>query len=467
MRNTLLLGVVGLYTVACATATPAPSAAPLPRASMPAQLAAAPRVTAQIDADEFRKELEEAYTHILSRTDVKAPPVDAPIVDIEAAASIDIPQHRTIDSAVRLFSVDMKDSIQASLLRSAQYKNLIDKALTEQKLPKGLAYLPVIESAYLTKLTSRVGAHGIWQFMPDTAREYGLRVDWWVDERADPERSTRAAAKYLNDLHRMFGDWSLALAAYNCGPGRVKRTLADAGATTFWELLDAGLLPKETRGYVPTFYAALLIASEPENYGFELGTPADLQEKHVEVAGPVSLDYIAEVTGVDEDRLKELNPQLRRGVVPPGRASVRVPAKVASTLEARADSLRDEDAYVKFCAFRLREGDSLKRLARAIGTKPETILAMNGLDENDRLRSGTSLYLPVRARELGTLLAHSTNADYFYAVRKGDTLYSIAKKNRLSVAELRELNDLAKSATLKPGQKLRVGAPRQMTAGGM
>lgn len=460
-NNTWMLAVVGLHAVACATATPAPNVTPAP------QLAARPALSAQIDADEFRKELEAAYTHILSRADVTTPPADAPVVDIEAAASIDIPQHRTIDSAVRLFSVDMKDSIQASLLRSAYYKNLIDKALAEQKLPKGLAYLPVIESAYLTKLTSRVGAHGIWQFMPETAREYGLRVDWWVDERADPERSTRAAAKYLKDLHRMFDDWSLALAAYNCGPGRVKRTLQDAGASTFWELLDQGLLPKETRGYVPTFYAALAIATDPDAYGFELGTPIDIQEKHVEVAGPVSLDYIAEVTGVDEDRLKELNPQLRRGVVPPGRASVRVPAKVANTLEARADSLRDEDAYVKYCAFRLREGDSLKRIARAIGTKPETILAMNGLDENDRIRTGTQLVLPVRARELGTLLAHSNNAEYYYAVRKGDTLYSIARKNGLSVAELRELNDLSKNAKLRIGQKLRIEGARTMTAGGM
>jgi membrane-bound lytic murein transglycosylase D len=461
MRNTLLLAVVGLYAVACATATPAPK-------SMPAvQIAAKPSVSAQIDADEFRRELESAYTHILSRVDVKTPPPAAPVVDIEAAASIEIPQHRTIDSAVRLFSVDMKDSIQASLLRSAYYKNLIDKALAEQKLPKGLAYLPVIESAYLTKLTSRVGAHGIWQFMPETAREYGLRVDWWVDERADPERSTRAAAKYLKDLHRMFDDWSLALAAYNCGPGRVKRTLQDAGASSFWELLEQGLLPKETRGYVPTFYAALLIASDPETYGFELGAPVDMQEKHVEIAGPVSLDYIAEVTGVDEDRLKELNPHLRRGVVPPGRAAIRVPAKVATVLEARADTLREEDAYVKYCAFRLREGDTLKRIARAIGTKPETILAMNGLDANDRIRTGAQLYLPVRARELGTLLAHSNNSDYYYAVRKGDTLYSIAKKNGLTVAELRELNDLSKNAKLKIGQKLRIEGARTMTAGGM
>jgi membrane-bound lytic murein transglycosylase D len=181
----------------------------------------------------------------------------------------------------------------------------------------------------------------------------------------------------------------------------------------------------------------------------------------------VSLAYIAEAIGVDRDVLEQLNPSLRRGVVPPGRASVRVPANVAETLAARADELRHEDAYMKFCSFTLREGDTLKRIARAIGTKPETILAMNNLDENDRIRKGDSIYLPVRARELGALLAHSNDATYFHTVRKGDTLYSIAKENGLTVAELRELNDLGKNAKLRNGQKLRVAAPRTATAGGM
>ncbi|HEV7764776.1 MAG TPA: transglycosylase SLT domain-containing protein [Thermoanaerobaculia bacterium] len=462
MRKTLLVGVVALYGVACASSSPAPIAAP---PAAPA-VAAVPRT---IDAATFRKELESVYTQILSRTTVEEgkPLPEIEVVDVEAAASIPIPEHRTINSAVRLFSVDMKNSIQTSLIRSARYKKLIDQALDEHKLPKGLAYLPVIESAYMPTLTSRAGAHGIWQFMPETAREYGLRVDWWMDERADPEHSTRAAAKYLRDLHRMFGDWSLALAAYNCGPGRVSRTLKQNGLTSFWDLLDNGLLPKETRGYVPTFYATLLIASDPEAYGFTLGDTIDHDDKWVEVRGPVSLAYIAEAIDMDEGVLKELNPGLRRGVVPPGKASVRVPAKKADVLLARANTLRDDDAYVKFCSFQLRKGDTIQRLARAVGTKPETILAMNNLREDQRLKTGASIYLPARARELSTLLAHSDDKEVFYAVRKGDTLFSIAKKNGLTVAELRDMNDLGKKATLRKGQKLRISAPRTMTAGGM
>jgi len=458
MRNTLFVTVLALYSVACATSTPPPSPSPIPQSPTPTAHA--------LDIDQFRHDLEEAYTKILAHSDKPAP--ETPVVDIEAAASIPIPQHRTIDSALRLFTVDMKDSIQQSLLRSGRYRELIDKALADQKLPKGLAYLPVIESAYMTTLTSSAGAHGIWQFMPETAREYGLRVDWWVDERADPDRSTRAAAAYLRDLYRMFDDWALALAAYNCGPNRVRRSLDDNGVTTFWELLDLSALPKETRGYVPTFFATLLIASDPDTYGFALGKPEPRpDDKRVEVHGPVSLAYVAEVTGIDQDVLRAMNPALRRGIIPPGRASVRVPAGVAETLTARADTLREDDAYVKVCTYTLKSGDSVKRLARAIGSKPETLLAMNGLGSANEVGRGDTLYLPVRGRELGALLANSNNRQFYYAVKKGDTLYSIAKRHGLTVAELRELNDLSKKASIHVGQKLRVASPRTMTAGGM
>ena len=170
----------------------------------------------------------------------------------------------------------------------------------------------MIESAYVPTLTSRAGAHGIWQFMPETAREYGLRVDWWVDERADPERSTRAAAAYLKDLYRQFNDWPLALAAYNAGPGRIRRAMQSTGAVTFWELLENEAVPKETRGYVPTFFATLTIASDPSTYGFQLGTPIDFDRSAVEIEGPLSLRYLASVAHVDEALLRDLNPALRQ-----------------------------------------------------------------------------------------------------------------------------------------------------------
>jgi membrane-bound lytic murein transglycosylase D len=410
----------------------------------------------------LRADLQKTYEEIVAR---EAKPADAPEVDLAAAASIPIPEHRTIDGALTLFTTRMHDDIQTSLLRSAKYKKTIEAALAEYGLPRGLAYLPVIESAYLPSLTSRAGAHGIWQFMPETAREYGLRVDWWVDERADPEKSARAAAAYLNDLYRDFNDWPLVLAAYNAGPNRIRRALQNSGATTAWQLIQQSAIPKETRGYVPTFYATLLIASDPAAYGFRLGDPEEPGSSAVVVDGPVSLDYIAEAAGIDRDELRALNPALRRALLPPGRTAIHVPSDAATTVSERAATFKREDASIAICSFTMREGDTLKRLARAIGTSTDTLVAMNALRSAKGAGEGDSIYLPVRARELGTLLAHHNDAGVYYKVRKGDTFYSIAKRHGLSVEELRDLNDLGAKAALKTGQRLRVSVTRPVTAG--
>jgi membrane-bound lytic murein transglycosylase D len=241
--------------------------------------------------------------------------------------------------------------------------------------------------------------------------------------------------------------------------------LNETGASTFWELLEQQALPKETRGYVPTFFATLLIARDPASYGFKIGDPEEWNDRKVEVEGPVSLRYLAEVAGVDEKVIKELNPGLRRDMVPPGRATVRVPPAAAAAIAERGARLRQDDAYIAVASFTLRSGDSVERLATALGTKAETILAMNQTSRTPR--PGDEILLPVKARELGTLLAHHDNAEVYYAVEKGDTLYSIARRHGLTSDELRELNELAKETPLRPGQKLRVNAGRAVTAGGM
>jgi len=451
--------VIALYGAACATSTPPPK--PIPAAATVAKVSSpATRSQSAIQAAEYRSALEHAYGEIVAREGL---PVIPPKPGVEAAIAMAIPDHPTVRGALQYFTTDLKPSIQESLVRSGKYKNLIDRALDDNKLPRGLAYLPVIESAYVPSVTSRAGAHGIWQFMPETARDYGLRVDWWVDERADPERSTRAAAAYLKDLYRQFNDWPLALAAYNAGPGRIRRAMQATGATTFWQLLENGAVSKETRGYVPTFFATLTIASNPATYGFHLGQPVDAEQKSVELEGPLSLRYLSSVANVDEAVLRDLNPALRHGIVPPGKLMVRFPSRAAAAITARAATLKNEDSEVAICSYTLRRGESLKRVARSIGTDVETLVAMNRL-QSASLGEGDSLYLPVRARELGSLLAHN---DSYYAVRKGDTWYSIARSYGLTVRELLEINELDSDHKLHPGERLRVTSGRTISAGGM
>jgi len=413
-----------------------------------------PRLSSS-DAADFNKALNDSYASIVAR---ETKPIAAiPPADIDAGISMDIPNEAAVHSAVRLFTNELRNDIQTYLTKSAKYKRMIEKVLAENHLPKGLAYLPVIESGYSTTMTSRSGARGVWQFMSDTAREYGLRVDWWVDERCDPERSTRAAAQYLQDLYRQFNDWPLVLAAYNAGPGRIRRTITNSGASSFWQIAD--IVPKETKGYVPTFYATLVIAGDPSSYGFRLGSEQNVDAKSLELEGPVSLKYVASVANVDEDVLRDLNPVYRRGVLPPGRSTIRVPAKAADAVVAHASTLKNEDPDLAVCTYTLRDGDSVKRLARSLGVSTDTILAMNDIRG---AREGDTIYLPVRARDLSTAL----NAEaVYYAVRKGDTLYSIARAHNLSVEELRDLNDLAYDGKLHKGQRLRVNAPRTLTAG--
>lgn len=436
LKARLTLVAVALLATACASA-PAPQ-----------PVAAASRRSPVTD------DLEAAHKLIEAR---EQKPVDAR-VDIESAASIPIPSHPSIGRAIALFTNDLKASVQESFLRSAQYKPLIDRVLAEYNLPKALAYLPVIESAYMPTLTSRAGARGIWQFMAPTAREYGLRVDWWVDERADPERSTRAAAAYLKDLYRQFNDWPLALAAYNAGAGRVHRALTSSGSATFWDLLERTAVPAETRGYVPTFFATITIASDPAAYGFRLGDPVSRDVRKVEVEGPVSLRYIAQVANIDESMLTALNPALRRGIVPPGRVFITVPSQAASEVASRATMMKSEDATIALCSFTLRDGDSLRRIATAIGSDVDTLVAMN---DGRSAGAGDTIYLPVRGRELANLLA----GEKYYSVRKGDTIYSIARRFDLSVDELRDLNQISRHHKLHPGDKLRVSTSRALTAG--
>ena len=202
-------------------------------------------------------------------------------------------------------------------------------------MPAELAYLPLIESGFSTRAVSRAGAAGPWQFIPGTGRRYGLRIDHYVDERRDPVKSTEAAARYLRDLHEMFGDWHLALAGYNTGEGRIQRILDNGHAEDFWEMGERGFLYRETKDYVPGFLAALQIAAEPEAYGFDPPSrwSVDCEAVSVDRERPLQLSAVAELSGCSLDEIRELNPALHRGVVPPEGYTVYLPKGAKETFE--------------------------------------------------------------------------------------------------------------------------------------
>lgn len=237
-----------------------------------------------------------------------------------------------IQNRVTAFQTHLRGFFGGALSRGAKYLPSMTDILVREGLPAELAYLPLIESGFRPQAVSPAGAAGPWQFIPATGRRYGLRIDALVDERRDPIKSTHAASLYLKDLHEMFGDWELSLAAYNSGEYRVARILADKkDVDDFWDMRERGYLPSETSAYVPSFLAAVQIARAPEDYGFETPTHTPEHVETVDIERQVSLRTAADFCGVSATELAELNPALRSGVTPSG-YSLRVPAGKAEPL---------------------------------------------------------------------------------------------------------------------------------------
>ena len=247
--------------------------------------------------------------------------IDSPIFSDSLTASLDltVPTIRTpkIERHVQFFSYHIRDRFEQWLSRLERYRPTVQNIFSEFKLPMDLVFLSLVESGFNTNAVSRAKAVGPWQFMTQTARNYGLRVDSWVDERRDPVKSSIAAAQYLRDLYQMFGSWPLAMAAYNAGEGKVGRSLARVEDGDFWVLTDKKLLKAETREYVPRFVAAVQIAKDPQRFGFNIAPQMPVEYEEVAITRPVHLKAAAKAAGVSFEEMKGLNPELRRDMTPP------------------------------------------------------------------------------------------------------------------------------------------------------
>jgi membrane-bound lytic murein transglycosylase D len=388
------------------------------------------------------------------------------------AHDIPIPLHSRVVAYVRLFTGRLRDWMQASLDRGSRYIPMIHQVFRAEGLPLDLAYVPVVESAFRPGAVSRAKATGVWQFMMRTALENGLRYDWYVDERADPEKATLAAARYLRALYDRFnGDWHLALASYNAGPGRVERALRRSGRSDFWAIsASSAFLPKETREYVPMILAAIIVARNPVQYGFEVRTPFGPLYERVALPGATDLRRLAEGTGLVAADLKDLNPELRRWTTPVGPGyELKVPHGAAERVRQHLLATPVEAPAVTWHV--IQRGDTLSALARRYGISTADLAAANQLTLRSRLRLGQELVVPPspgRERALPPAevqlaangsATQSRSGSTTYVVRRGDTLYGIARRFGLSVESLKSLNRLTINRIF-PGDRLQVSSPR-------
>src|SRR5262249_5979053 len=267
----------------------------------------------------------------------------------EGIPGFDIPMilNDRVVAYVDYFTTRHKELFGMSLDRSTQYVATFQRVFEQAGIPKDLVYMAHVESAFKTNAYSRAKAKGIFQFISGTGRRYGLRIDSWIDERSDPQKSAQAAAAYLKDLHEMFGDWYLALAAYNAGEGKIQRSITKTGKNDFWSLASTKSLRRETRDYVPAILAATLIAKQPQKYGFDVMPESAVATDVVPIDGQTDLRVLARLADVDPDDLRQLNPQLRRGATPPGTTTdVRVPAGRGAALAEAYAALPSSDRLV-------------------------------------------------------------------------------------------------------------------------
>lgn len=307
---------------------------------------------------------------------------------------------KAVDRNISLFTERIRERFSIWLLRSGKYLELMKTILKEKNMPEDIAFLPFIESGFNPNAYSVARAVGPWQFIASTGKRYGLKIDWWRDERRDPVKSTHAAANYLKDLYEMFGSWNLAMAAYNAGEGKIFKALNRSKSGDYWDLLSTRYIKKETKEYVPRFIAAKLIATDPDNYGFadqEYHPPFRYDEVMVE--RPVDLDVAAGCAGTTLDGIRELNPELRRWSTPPNVSAytLRIPYGKKDLFMENLARIPDEEKF-SMTAYAARKGDTLKKISGKTGIPVNVILDLNDDKGLKSLKAGEIIYLPPKEK---------------------------------------------------------------------
>ncbi|HZP23339.1 MAG TPA: LysM peptidoglycan-binding domain-containing protein [Terriglobales bacterium] len=386
-----------------------------------------------------------------AEAEIKATKSDLPLVMNDYVASF-----------INYFSSPRgRATLEHAWARSGRYHDMIARILKEEGVPQELIYLAQAESGFQPLALSRAGARGMWQFMAGSGELYGLERSWWIDDRQDPEKATRAAARHLKDLYNQFGDWYLAMAAYNSGASTVQHAVERTGYADFWELYRRGVLPQETRNYVPIILAVTIMAKNPEQYGLQRVTPEPSPiTDHVTINYPVDLRLVAECVDTSVDYLAELNPSLLRMTTPKDQTfTLNLPAGSEEKYEtAMAAIPLDMRTWWRY--HHVEYGDTLPSIARKYHVSASAIAEANNLPDEE-VKAGTKLIIPISPGHVQTV-AFSHKATH-YRVRKGDTVASVADDFEVPVEKLRKWNHLRGSA-LTPGRTLIIYKPAGDTA---
>jgi membrane-bound lytic murein transglycosylase D len=385
-----------------------------------------------------------------------------------------------IERAIRYFTENRRGRkiFSTWLRRAGKYESLVKGILREEGAPEELFYLAMIESGLRPTARSYARADGMWQFMAATGRHYGLRNSWWFDERRDVIKATRAAGRHLLDLYEQFGDWYIAIAGYNFSPGKIERRIKKYQVDEFWDLPK---LPKQTRNYVPTYLAAVTIASDPEKYGFtDIIPEAPFAFDTVTVDQSIDLNVIADAVGCTYKELRELNPAILRWCTPPDvdKWLLYLPKGTREVFLSKYESLPKSEKR-DWVQHRVRSGEALSTIARRYGVSVTEIKRFNKLRSN-LIRIGQRLMIPVPAGSAKAKYASSSpqrtyqpaqkqatppvqvvedvpgRKKQIYTVQSGDNLWTISRKFNVALSDLQKWNGLTRRSTIRPGQQLNI-----------
>ncbi|HEY7725759.1 MAG TPA: transglycosylase SLT domain-containing protein, partial [Anaeromyxobacteraceae bacterium] len=362
----------------------------------------------------LRRGLEEALSHEPGAPAEVAgripglPEIDHDLRRLQAEYDIPLEVNDAVVAYVRFFQhPKVRPHFVRWLGRAERYLPRFREILAEEGLPEDTVFLAMIESGFANMATSRARAVGPWQFIAGTGKRMGLRLDFWVDERRDPEKSARAAARYLKELHGQFGDWKLAWAGYNAGAGKIARAQR-RGQADFWSMARGRVLRRETKGYVPKLMAAAIVTRHAGAFGFgreEIDAERWIPYETVAVPRAALLAHVAEAAEVTERALLELNPELRRTCTPPRPYELKVPRGQAEVFARNWEQVSERAGALAFVHHRVKPGETLAVVAQAHGAPPAAVQRMNGLRPGRRVRPGTELVVPVsaQAREAAAL----------------------------------------------------------------